>query len=359
MTLVLSYPSWRRDFGGDPSIVGRSLLIPSLQQQARIIGVAPAGFGYPSGTDVWRAIPPEAKWAQVDIVARLAPGATISAARDGLFALTQRLNPFAGGPPSFTTHADSYHISGVAAQSFADMVLGGSRPAIVALTIAVALLLALACINIGNLSLVRLLGRTREIAVRRAVGASSMDVVRLFAVENALVGLLGGAFGFLTAVVALRLVRAAAPPQVPRIDALGSMVAPLTAAASATLFALLVFGVLPSLVASRITSYAVLRADSRSGGESRSARRARHWLVAMQIALAVVMLNGAGLLVRTLAQFESVDLGYRAEHLSILAFTALILIAVALPFLLPVAILLILVAFLIVITVKSNPTKSS
>ena len=107
-------------FGGDSSIVGRSLLIPSLQQRARIIGVAPAGLGYPSGADVWRAIPPEANTAQVDIVARLAPDVTLSAARDRLFALTQRLNPFAGGPRSLTTRPESFHISGVAARSFTD-----------------------------------------------------------------------------------------------------------------------------------------------------------------------------------------------------------------------------------------------
>jgi putative ABC transport system permease protein len=94
------------------------------------------------------------------------------------------------------------------------------------------------------------------------------------------------------------------------------------AAAGITLFALVVFGVLPSLMASRIRSYTALRSDSRSGTESRSARRTRHWLVAMQVALAVVMLNGAGLLVRTLARLETVDLGYHADHLSILGLTA-------------------------------------
>jgi putative ABC transport system permease protein len=322
LVVVLSYMAWRRDFGGDPTIVGQSLVIPTTQERARIVGVVPAGFAYPSGTDLWKAIPPEANWAQVDVIARLTPSATINTARDGVFALTQRANPWAGAPPSVTTTPQSFHISGVAAQSFTDTVLGNSRPPIVALTIAVALLLLIACVNIGNLSLVRLLGRTREIAVRRAIGARSIDVVRLFAVESALLGTLGGALGLLTSVAALRVVRAAAPPQVPRLDALDSLAAPLAAAAGVTLFALLLFGVLPSLVASRIQSYTVLRSDSRSGTESRSARRARQWLVAMQIALAVVMLNGAGLLVRTLAQLESVDLGYRSDHLSFLSLTA-------------------------------------
>src|SRR5262249_8304361 len=158
-----------------------------------------------------------------------------------VFALTQRLNPFAGAP-TFPIQPESWKISGVAAEFFVDTVLGSSRPSLVALTIAVALLLVIACVNIGNLSLVRLLGRSREIAVRRAIGARSIDGVRLFAVENALLGVLGGALGCLTALVALRLVRAAAPPQVPRIDALGSLVATLATAGGVTLFALLLFG---------------------------------------------------------------------------------------------------------------------
>jgi len=320
MVLVLSYAAWQRDFGGDPSVVGRSLLHPSLKQAAKIVGVAPAGFDYPSGADVWRAIPPENNTAQVDIIARLAPRATMSAAREAVFALTQRLNPFIGGP-ALATNPENFRISGVAAQSFADTVLGGSRPPIVALTVAVALLLLIACVNIGNLSLVRLLGRTREIAVRRAIGARSVDIVRLFAIESSLLGTLGGALGFVLAIVLLRLVRIAAPSQVPRLDALGSLLAPLTSALGVTLFALLIFGMLPSFVASRIQSYVVLRSGSRSG-EHRAAKRARQWLVAMQIALAVVMLNGAGLLLRTLSQLQSVDLGYRADHLSLLSFAA-------------------------------------
>ncbi|HEX5436315.1 MAG TPA: ABC transporter permease [Gemmatimonadaceae bacterium] len=319
--LVLSYASWRRDFGGDPSVVGRSLLIPFLQQRARIVGVAPAGFEYPSGTDAWAALPRNYMPLQVDIVARLAPNVTIDAARAGLFALAQNVNPFAVVPSAPGQPSVSLEISGVAAQSFADTVLGSARPALDALTFAVGLLLLIACVNIGNLSLLRLLGRTREIAVRRAIGARSADVARLFAVENALLATLGGALGLLTAVAALRIVRAA-PRQVPRLDALGSLGVPLAAAAGTTLFALLLCGVLPSLIASRIHPCAALRSDSRSGTESRSARGARQWLVAMQIALAVVMLAGAGLLVHTLARLESVDLGYQPDHLSILSWTA-------------------------------------
>jgi predicted permease len=148
-----------------------------------------------------------------------------------------------------------------------------------------------------------------------------MDILRLVIVENALLGMLGGALGAVTAVAALRLARYIAPAQVPRLDALGSVAVPLIAASGIAVVALLLFGVLPGVVAARIHSYAILRADSRSGAENRLTRHARQWLVATQIALAVVMLNGAGLMVRTLARLESVDLGYHADHLSILGIT--------------------------------------
>jgi putative ABC transport system permease protein len=319
--MVLSYSAWSRKFNADPSVVGQSLTIPATQKQARIVGVAPAGFGYPAGADVWIAMPPEVNQLQVDIVARLAPHVTIRAAQSELFALTQRAIPPFVTNPSQAARPEQYRISGVTARYFADTVFGDSRPAIVALTVAVALLLLIGCVNIGNLSLVRVLGRTREIAVRSAIGASSMDILRLVVVENALLGLLGGALGAITAVTALRLVRYLALAQVPRLDALGSVAVPVIAASGIAVLALLLFGVLPGVVAARIHSYSILRADSRSGAENRLTRRARQWLVATQIALAVVMLNGAGLMVRTLARLESVDLGYHADHLSILGIT--------------------------------------
>jgi putative ABC transport system permease protein len=316
--VVLSYATWRRRFAGDPAIIGRSLVMPYTQQRARIVGVAPAGFEYPTGTDGWIPLPSDFT-AQVDIIARLAPNVTMDAARAGLLALTQRVNPFAAA--IVRTNSQTFEISGVAAQSFTDTVLGNSRPALVALTLAVGLLLLIACVNVGNLMLVRLLSRTREIAVRRAIGASYVDVVRLFAVESGLLGIGGGALGLLTAIGLLRLIHVAAPAQLPRSDALGAASMPLAAAAGITVFSLLVFGLAPSLMASHVSSYASLRSDARTGTEGKSRRRARRWLVATQMALAVVMLTGAALLVRTLARLQSIDLGYRPDHVSLISYT--------------------------------------
>ena len=319
--IVLSYAAWRRRFGGDSAIIGHTVVIPYTRQAARIVGVAPAGFEYPAGADAWIPLPPEFT-AQVDIVARVAPGVTVAAARDALFALARRNNPFASVPagPGQPPRTD-IEISGVEARSFVDTVLGNSRPVIVALTLAVALLLALACVNVGNLVLVRLLGRTREIAVRRALGASHMDVARLFFVENAILGMSGGVLGLVIAAARLVVVHAAAPPQLPRVDALGMAGRPFAAAAGITLVATLLFGLLPSVVASRVSSYSVLRSDSRSGIEGKSTRNARRWLVSLQVALSVILLTCAALLVRTLERLQTMDLGYTADHVSMLSFT--------------------------------------
>jgi predicted permease len=317
--IVLSYAAWQRFFGGDPHAVGRTLIIPYSQQHARIVGVIPAGFTYPAGTDAWLPLLADNP-IQVDVIARLAPNVTLDAARHGLFALTQRVDPFAlePGPNGKPIHVE---LSGVEGQSLVDTVLGNSRPTLVALTLAVGLLLLIACVNVGNLMLVRLRAREREIAVRHAIGASHADVARLFLIESALVAAIGGTLGCLTAIALMTLVRVLAPPELPRLDTLTIANAPLGATAAIIVFATLVFGVVPSIMGSRVRSYALLRADVRAGTETSAKRRGRRLLVATQMALALVMLSGAALLARSLMRLESMDLGYKPEHLSVLSFT--------------------------------------
>jgi putative ABC transport system permease protein len=127
--------------------------------------------------------------------------------------------------------------------------------------------------------------------------------------------------GLLIAIGLVRLVSITAPPQLPRNDMLDAARAPLGAAIGITLLSMLLFGLLPSLMASRVSSYTALRSDTRTGTEGKARRRARRSLVATQMALAVVMLAGAALLVRTLSRLQSMDLGYRPDHVSMLSFT--------------------------------------
>jgi predicted permease len=315
--IVLSYDAWRRHFGSDPSIVGHALVLPAGNPNAEIVGVAPPGFDYRTGTDAWLPLP-LGTTLQVDIVARLAPHVAMETARTGLLALTQRLNPLV-----FADIRTEYNVSGVAAQSFVDTVVGRSRPVIIALTLAITLLLVIACVNIANLMLVRLLGRSRDMAIRQALGANPGHIARLLAAEATVLVTVGGALAFLGAVAALRLIHATVLAHLlARSDMLDAVSAPLSAAATLSLVAWLVFGALLSVAASRVEAYATLRAGARTGADTRPRQRARRVLVATQVALTVVMLTGAGLLGRTLARLESIDLGYQPSHLSLVWFTS-------------------------------------
>lgn len=303
--LVLSFRAWREKFGGDSSVLGRHLVEPLVQINYTIVGVAPAGFDYPAGADYW--IPMWSGW-QSEVsafaVARLAPGATVTAARDEYLAIERRLEP-------------AQHFRGAHAATFAETVLGNVRPVLALLTAAVALLLLIACLNVGNLFLLRASSRTREIAVRRALGAAFADILRQLLVEAIAIAAAGGVFGFGVAIALLRLLIAYAPPNLPRLDDIQLAGAPVIAAAVVASIAVLIFGVVPALFSARTNLASPLRLDSRSGGETRRRRRVRQTLVASQIALAMVMLGGAALLARSLERLEGQDAGFTSDHLSV------------------------------------------
>ncbi|HEX3867993.1 MAG TPA: ABC transporter permease, partial [Gemmatimonadaceae bacterium] len=310
--IVLSYAAWRRMFGQDSNIIGRSFVAAYDGTRHTIVGVAPPGFEYPAGADAWQPFTRKLT-AQVDIVARLADGASLSSARADLLAIARRASPFVDS----TNTAFRPFIADVDAHPFAQEVLGNVRPALVALTAAVGLLLLIACVNVGSLLIVRGAGREREFAVRRAIGASAFDLAAQLIVENTLLGLVGGLLGLLIAAMSLRVLLYAAPAQLPRTDVIRLGGAPLVIAVATTMLALLVFGLLPAFNATRASPSSALRSDARTGigiGQ----RRVRQWLVSSQIALAVVMVAGALLLGRSLAHLQSVDLGYVPEHLSLL-----------------------------------------
>ena len=317
--IVLSYATWRRTFDSDPKVVGRTVTMPDWALTLKIIGVAPAGLVYPAGADAWVPLPHAAKFAGVDIVARLQPGRSVAVARDELLALIRRSNPFARIPGGGVHLTQGF--SGVDAAPLHQVVLGNARPALLVLAMSVSVLLLIACVNVGGLVLVRLGSRSRELAVRRAIGATAVDLVQQLVIENAIVGLLGGTLGIAVAGAALRVLAIAAPTQLPRLDAIELAGTPLAIGVAATLVAMVVFASLPVVVAARIAPYTVIRADSRAG-VGRTAARGRRVLVASQVALAVVLLGGSALLARTLNRLVSIDLGYDPGHLSILLFSS-------------------------------------
>ncbi len=307
LVAVLSYDAWRRLFGGDSAIIGRRLHLPELKWNATIVGVAPPGLDYPRGAELWT---PNVYAGGMDVVARLAPGATLAAARADYLAFVKRDPDYvkAGLPDQI----------GARAEPLERMVLGDVKTALSVLTAAVATLLLLACINIGNLLLLRGAGRAQELAVRRALGAGPADIVKQLSAESAVLGVGGGVLGFGLARELLTLLLRLAPAGLPRLDMIRIAPAPLAIAGAATILAVLLFGLLPVVSTVRYDLSSQLRADARSGTEGRRLRAVRRALVASQIALALVLLSGAGLLVRSFARLSGLEMGFATSHLSVL-----------------------------------------
>jgi len=303
--LVLSYRAWQDKFGGDSAVIGRHLVEPLVRTNFTIIGVAPPGLSYPAGVDYW--IPMWSGWQSTVssfAVARLAPGATVAAARDEYLAIERRLTP-------------KMHFEGAHAATFTETILGDVRPVLALLTTAVALLLLIACLNVGNLLLLRASTRARELAIRRALGASFGDLVRDLLVEAIAIAAAGAALGLLVAVGALRLLVAYAPVNVPRLDDVRLAGAPVAVAVAVASVAVLLFGVVPALLIARGQLAAPLRLDARVVGETSRRRSLRQTLVASQMALAMVMLGGAALLTRSLTRLQRQDTGFVSDHLSV------------------------------------------
>jgi predicted permease len=302
--IVLSYETWRGTFGGDSTVIGRVLVSPHGFGSGTIIGVAPPGLGYPAGSEYWAPV----VYGSLDVIARLAPDATPEIAAAEFVAVVEGIIAERRGV------APDYRVE---VQTFTEMVLGDVRPQLRVLVAAVALLLLIACVNVGNLVLLRAKGRAGEVAVRRSLGARTSDVVRPLLWENAALCVAGGLLGLATARGLLAAFARLAPPELPRLDLLRLSAAPVSLAAAVTLVPLLA-ALMPAILPVRTGIASSLRSDARAGLEGSGGRRLRQGLVAVQIATALVMLAGAGLLVRSLDRLVDIPLGYQPEHLSVI-----------------------------------------
>jgi len=305
--LVMSYGTWTHFFSADPHVVGKKLIEPYSRRAYQIIGVAPAGLDYPMGIGIWMPAAELTDQLSVIAVARLAPGASMRDAQEEFLAKMRRQ------PADGVRDYRGVHI-----RTFTQAVVGDVRPTLVTLAAAVGFLLLIACVNVGNLLLVRAAGRARELSIRRALGASLGRIVRQLMVESTLLGIAGGALGLVTAAALIKVLVAAAPPKLPRLDDIAVGGTPLGMALLVTIGAVLVFGVVPAVLGSSTELASPLRFDSRAGRTTRGGQQLRRALVALQVALALVMLSGAGLLARSLERLHSIALGYNPEHLTLI-----------------------------------------
>jgi putative ABC transport system permease protein len=300
--VVLSHALWQRKFGGDPGVIGQTLTVGGWAS-LRIVGVMPAGFDFPGGTDFWgeevltRSMGRGERWRSA--IGRLREGVTIDQARAELKTVAQR---------SALDHPQTNAGWTVVIEPLTEVIVGRMRPALLALFAAVLALLLIACANVASALMARTTTRRHELAVRMALGASRWRLVRLSIAEGLLMAAVAGALGLVLADALLTVLISRAPAEVPRLDEVGINKAVVTFAVVVSLLTSLIFGVAPWLHAARVSVEEELK---RGEGRSSAPARARLGgaLVAAQIAISLVLLVSGGTLIDTFVRLKRLDLG--------------------------------------------------
>ena len=305
--IVISHRLWQNRFQAVPDIVGRVARLNG--RPFTIVGVMGNGFNFPGETDVWQL----QVWDPaghvrtahfMESVARLSPNVTVERAQADLTTLT------AGLQKDFPASNKDWSARVIPVQS---EVVGFFGPALYVLMAAVSLLLLIACINVANLMLARAAAREREVAIRSAIGATRERLVRQFLTESVLLAGMGALLGVVLAVVAVRILATGSPIPIPRLDQVHIDARVLGFAIVLTGLTALVFGLLPSTLMSRSDPQNALKEGSRGSGSVMRAR-ARHLLVVSEVALAVMVLVGAGLLIRTVGRLVQEKTGFVSEN---------------------------------------------
>jgi putative ABC transport system permease protein len=304
--VVVSDGFWRQRLGADPDALGRTITLGG--SPAEIVGVMPPGFTMPgSSAALWvpLGLDPSRNYRLgsgrfLTVIGRLAPDATVAQADAELRTIAKRLED---------TYQDFNAGWTATVVSLQDQVVGGTRRTLLVLAGVVAFVLLIACANVANLALARAAARQREIAVRAALGASRWQVMRAQLAESLLVAGMGGALGMLLALWGTTALVAAAPSSLPRAAEIGVDERTLLFTTLLSLLTGVFFGLAPALQSAREDLQSTLKDGAR--GASRS--RARGALVVVQVALSLVLLVGAGLLIRSFARLSSIDAGFDGD----------------------------------------------
>jgi putative ABC transport system permease protein len=314
---VLSHELWAHRFGTDRNIIGRDLRLDG--EKFTVIGVMPRGFAPDDYGQLWVPSPwdvprhplapndnPRAMRdrSYLDAWGRLKPGVTLAQAQAEMSTIAARLE---------RQYPNADQDTGVVLVPLHQQMVGEIRPMLLVLSGAVSLVLLIACANVANLLLARAAARSREIAIRSALGASRLRLVRQLLTESTLLALLGGAFGVLLALWALPILLSLSPPEIGEFNHVGLNRQVLVFSLLLSVTTGVLFGLAPAFFASRSNPNASLREGER--GSSLGKSSARSVLIAAEIALSLVLLVGAGLMMKSFVRLTKVDPGFNPEHL--------------------------------------------
>jgi putative ABC transport system permease protein len=306
---VLSYSYWRTRFGGDRSVIGRT--VPMNGVATTVVGIMPPRFTYPdTATDIWVPIqidpknPGNRKGHGIRAVGRLAASVSLDQARAELRTLMAAWK--AQYPDIHTGHY-------LFIRPLIDDVAGSVRPALVALFAATAFVLLIVCANVASLLLARAEARTREMAIRGALGAGRARLVRLALIESGVFALIGGLLGVVLAAVGVRALLQIDPSTLPRATEVGVDARMLAFAAFLSLASALLFGLVPALRGASPALESTLRESNQSTTAGMGRQLARKGLVAIEVALGVVLVLGATLMLRSFDRLLAIEPGFQAS----------------------------------------------
>jgi predicted permease len=315
-SVILSHDLWLSLFGQAATVLGQTLHIND--ESYTVVGVMPAGFAFPNVPDVQVWVTPSSAqegknpsaqqrgWNQVSVIGRLAPGVTIEQARAEMQTIQKGLA---------AQYTDDKKLTGISLVSeMADLTGDVERPLHI-LFAAVCFLLLIACANVAGLLLTRSAARRPELALRAALGAGRLQITRQLLIESLTLSAMGGTIGFALAAVALRIAPRLLPSDLPRLNELALNPRVFVFALAASLVTGLLFGVAPAWRSSRLDPATALRENSRASTSGLSQNRLHSLLVIGETALGLVLLVGAGLLIRSFDRVLSVDPGFNPQHL--------------------------------------------
>ena len=306
--VMVSESFWTRRFGRSPSIIGRSIGLDG--KSYTLVGVLPRKIDALGHVDLWIPIALDLPTLARDnhnygIVARLKPGVTATQAQAEMDGIAKRLER---EYPATNTGA------GVWVVPINELLIGRLRPALMVLLAAVGFLLLIACANVANLLLARGAARNKEIAVRAAMGATRRRIVQQLLTESVLMGAVGGVLGVVLAIWSLNMIRGQLPDVIPRLKEMSVDGSVLLFSLGVSILTGIVFGLAPAFRISRTDLNDTLKEGGGKGVSSDTSQRARTVLLVAEVALALVLLVGAGLLVRSFLRVVTLDPGFRPDH---------------------------------------------